>query len=144
MHFLLRFLYCTIFDKFCQSFKYYVRHNFTFFFIKNKGECRKMGILRGAMFIIGTSIGAGFLSGAELVRFFHTEHFFYPVMLSAFFFFLVSTFYLHLGKKYGGFAGALNALFGRGAKAIKIIISLSSFIPCAGMLAGLDALLPSL
>lgn len=102
-----------------------------------------MGILRGAMFIIGTSIGAGFLSGAELVRFFHTEHFFFPVMLSAFFFFLVSTYYLHLGKKYGGFAGALNALFGRGAKVIKITISLSCFIPCAGMLAGLDALLPA-
>jgi uncharacterized membrane protein YkvI len=103
-----------------------------------------MGNLRGAMFIIGTSIGAGFLSGAELVRFFHTERFLLPVFLSSFVFFIVCVLFLHLGKKYGGFYGVLSALFGKGASAVKVGVSLSSLIPSAGMLAGLDALLPDL
>ena len=53
------------------------------------------------MFIIGTSIGAGFLSGAELVRFFHTEGFFLPVMLGAVAMFAI-----------GANAGLLRAIVG--------------------------------
>jgi uncharacterized membrane protein YkvI len=100
-------------------------------------------VVRGALFIVGTSIGAGFLSGAELVRFFHTERFFLPVLLSTLLYFGACVLYLRLGKKYGGFDGTLKSLFGRAGKAVRILVSLSAFIPCAGMLAGLDALLPA-
>lgn len=92
-------------------------------------------------FIVGTSLGAGFLSGAELVRFFGAERFFPSVLISFAVFFLLSTLFLSLGKRHGGYDGALT-IFGRGKSAIKLILSALSFIPCAGMLAGLDALLP--
>ena len=103
-----------------------------------------MGTIQAAFFIIGTSIGAGFISGAELVRFFHTEHFFLPVILSVAFFFAMTLLFLRLGRKYGGYKNTLRALFGRGASAVYTIVILVSFIPCAGMLAGLDALVPSI
>ena len=102
-----------------------------------------MGVVRGALFIIGTSIGAGFLSGAELVRFFHTEGFFLPVIFSSLVFCAFCSLYLYLGNRHGGFSGTLKALFGRAGNAAKFAVSVSSFIPCAGMLAGLDALVPS-
>ena len=101
-----------------------------------------MGIFAAAAFIVGTSLGAGFLSGAELVRFFGAERFLPSVLLSSFVFFLLSTLFLLLGKRHGGFEGAL-VLFGKGKAAVKTVISMLSFIPCGGMLAGLDALLPT-
>lgn len=103
-----------------------------------------MGIVRGTLFIVGTSIGAGFLSGAELVRFFRGERFFLPVLVSCALFFAMCLLYLHLGKKYGGYRSAMKILCGRGAPAVYGVVFLCAFIPSAGMLAGLDALLPSL
>ena len=103
-----------------------------------------MGTFQAALFIIGTSIGAGFISGAELVRFFHTKYFFLPVIISEVFFFAMTLLFMRLGKKYGGYKNTLQALFGRGAGAVYAILILVSFIPCAGMLAGLDALVPSM
>lgn len=100
--------------------------------------------LRGICIIIGGAIGAGFISGAELIRFFHTQYFFFPVMLSALFFFLQCALFLWLGRTHGGYEGALNILFKRAAPAVRAVIVLCAFIPCAGMLAGLDALLPAL
>ena len=101
-----------------------------------------MGALRGAFFILGGAIGAGFISGAELVHFFHTKYYLWRVLAASAVFALLARCYLFLGKKYGGFAGATEALFGRAAKGIRAALSLCAFVPCAGMLAGLDALLP--
>ncbi len=103
-----------------------------------------MGIFKTTFFIVGTSIGAGFLSGAELVRFFGTERVLLPVLLSSAVFFCLSALFLRLGKKYNGMEGALHALFGRAAKGMEVLFAALSFIPCAGMLAGLDALFPAL
>ena len=61
-----------------------------------------MGILEGALFIVGGAIGAGFISGAELVRFFHTQNFFLPVLLSCLLFFAQCALFLSLGKRHGG------------------------------------------
>ena len=52
--------------------------------------------------------------------------------------------FLYLGRKYGGYRNTVCALFGKAAGAVFAIVLIVSFIPCAGMLAGLDALVPSL
>lgn len=101
-----------------------------------------MGLIKTTLFIVGTCIGAGFLSGAELVRFFPTSPVLPAVLLSSLLFFALTSLFLLLGREHGGYHGALVALFGRGALPVKGILSLLSLIPCAGMLAGLDALLP--
>ena len=91
---------------------------------------------------MGTGIGAGFLSGAELVRFFPTGGFILPVILSSVLFFAECLLFLYLGKKHGGYLNALSALFGKGATAVSVVICLCALAPCAGMLAGLNSLLP--
>ncbi len=102
-----------------------------------------MGIIRATLFIVGTCIGAGFVSGAELVRFFGAGGFFLPVIVSSLAFYFLLVFALLLGKKYGGYESATNTLFKRFAPAVRILIALFSFIPCAGFIAGFDALLPN-
>ncbi len=99
--------------------------------------------IKGACIIAGGAIGAGFISGAELVRFFHTPFFFFPVLLSAALFCLQCALFLKLGKKYGGYEETLRAVFGKCAGAVKIASLSLCLIPCAGMLAGLDALFPA-
>lgn len=103
-----------------------------------------MGVVQTALFIVGTSIGAGFISGAELVRFFHGERFFLPLLLSCALFAALLYLFMRLGKEHGGYEGALSALFSKGAPYVKCALSLCALIPCAGMLAGLDALAPGL
>lgn len=101
-----------------------------------------MGFLRGAFFIVGGTIGAGFITGAELVRFFGVNNFLLPLMLSCALFFLLCILYLYLGKKYGGFEGVLR-LVGWGGL-FRFAVLFCAFVSSAGMLAGLDALLPRL
>ena len=102
-----------------------------------------MGILRGAFFIVGGTIGAGFITGAELVRFFGAESFLLPLFFSCSLFFVLSVLYLRLGKKHGGFDGVMK-LFGKGEKGVRFVFYFCAFVSSAGMLAGLDALLPEL
>ncbi len=102
-----------------------------------------MGVLCGALFIVGSTIGAGFITGAELVRFFGGSGFLVPLILSSLLFFLLTALHLHLGKKHGGAAGVF-ALFGRGEMFVRFVVLICAFVSTAGMLAGLDALLPSL
>lgn len=91
---------------------------------------------------MGTCIGAGFVSGAELVRFFGADAFFLPVFLSSLVFCFLLVLSLTLGKRYGGYEGVTRALFGRFSLCVRIIILFVSLVPCAGFLAGFDALLP--
>lgn len=102
-----------------------------------------MGTFGAVLFIIGTCIGAGFVSGAELVRFFGAEGFFLPVLLSGVVFFGLLVQALLLGKRYGGYEGVTNALFKRFSPAVRVGITVISLIPCAGLTAGFDALMPS-
>ena len=101
-----------------------------------------MGIFKTTFFIVGTSIGAGFLSGAELVRFFRVKSVLPALVLSFLLFFALTSLFLLLGKRHGGYTKTMGELFGRGGKWMRTVISLLSFVPCAGMLAGLDALAP--
>lgn len=102
----------------------------------------KVYTLQTTLFLVGATVGAGFLSGAELVRFFPVEEFLFPLAVSSFAFFLFLHFFLSLGKKYGGYEGATRRLFGRAAPFFRVLISLTALIPAAGMLAGLDSLFP--
>ncbi len=102
-----------------------------------------MKSLRGTAIVIGGTIGAGFISGAELVRFFHTRSFLVPVLVSSLLFVLFSALLLSVGRRHGGYDAAMRALFKRGAPFLEWTIALASLVPCAGMLAGLDALLPA-
>ena len=72
--------------------------------------------------LVGTIVGAGFLSGAELVRFFPSEGYLSYAIISALLY--AGCFYLlyRCGKKFGGFAGTVNALFGKGAQDRKSVV----------------------
>ncbi len=94
--------------------------------------------------ITGGAIGAGFISGAELVRFFHTEFYLLPVILSAALFAALCYVLLSFGKKYGGYDNVLHAVFHGYAAVVKIFIACCAFVPCAAMVAGLDAILPQI
>lgn len=101
-----------------------------------------MKVLRGSMFVVGTVIGAGFISGAELICFFPERMWELATILSAIAFFLLSLPFCLLGRKYGGFQKTVRALFGRLAPAVFFLCYTSSFICCAVMTAGLDVLFP--
>ena len=93
--------------------------------------------------MVGASIGAGFLSGAELVRFFSSEFFLPAVIISSVLFFFLSLLFLSYGRKYGGYEESIAQLFRRrGTPFAKAFLFVAAFVPVSGMLAGLDALLP--
>lgn len=101
-----------------------------------------MGVLRATLFLAGLSIGAGFVSGAELVFFLGSQRIIGGIALFTVAYFFMCRLILSLGKKYGGYDGAIDRLFGKCAKIVRRIFPLFSLIPCAGMLSGLDGLLP--
>ena len=102
-----------------------------------------MGVVGSAFLIVGSTIGAGFITGAELVRFFAREGFLPAYLASCVLFFGICALYLTLGKKYGGYDGVLAALFGKFSSAVRLCALLCIFVPCGGMLAGLDSLFPA-
>lgn len=88
---------------------------------------------------IGSIIGAGFISGRELVSFFGTENFILPLFASC----LILTFcfliVFRLGKQRGGLTGINNGIFKR-PLIFNVAVLVSSFISVCGIFAGLDAL----
>ena len=91
--------------------------------------------------LFGTVVGAGFVSGAELVRFFPSRNFFPYVLAASLFFFFGFTVLFACGRKYGGFAGTVCSVFARHAPVVQAIVLASCLLTAAGMLAGLDAVL---
>lgn len=90
--------------------------------------------------LTGSVIGAGFISGAELVRFFPTAGFL-PYMALAVLLFFGCFFLLFVcGQRFGGFAGTLHAVFGKHARIPQAALLAASFVTCGSMLAGLSAL----
>lgn len=88
---------------------------------------------------VGSIIGAGFISGRELVSFFGTEN--YVVALA--FSFLIFTFcfliIFYLGKTNGGLYG-INKNVVKRPFIINVAVLVSSFISVCGIFAGVDAL----
>ncbi|MBQ8885134.1 MAG: hypothetical protein IJY62_02000 [Clostridia bacterium] len=102
----------------------------------------RLGVRAGATFsIVGSVMGAGFISGRELIEFF--GGFFLPRTIAAtgcfLFFFLL---FFRLGAKYGGFSGVLKNLFGAFALPVKALILFGGFVTAAGMLSAVNELLP--
>ncbi len=91
--------------------------------------------------LVGTVVGAGFISGAELVRFFPAVGFLPCLAVAALLFALCFYALFSLGAKHGGYDGMLAALFGRAAPAVRLFVYGCSLVLCASMLAGLDAAL---
>ena len=99
------------------------------------------GQVRLCATLVGTVVGAGFISGAELVRFFPAEGFLPCLAVAALLFALCFFALFRLGAAYGGYAGMLRAMFGRAAPAVRAFVSVCSLVLCASMFAGLDAAL---
>lgn len=89
--------------------------------------------------LVGSVIGAGFLSGAELVRFFPAQGILPHAAVAAGLFFLCFWMLYRVGGACGGFAGVLARL-GRAGPLLRAAMLASSFVLCAGMLAGLHSL----
>ena len=97
--------------------------------------------LRLCAILVGTVVGAGFVSGAELVRFFPSENFLPCAFLAALLIFLGFALLFACGKKYGGFDGTLAHVFKKSAPAARWVILAASLMTSAGMLAGLDSVM---
>lgn len=89
--------------------------------------------------IIGTIIGAGFISGAELLNFFPIHGYIYYLAFAGIF--ILAGFYLlySCGKRFGGFRGVLQTVFKKFAPLVHICILIASCILCASMLAGFSS-----
>ena len=105
-----------------------------------KGAGALFGAAKAGFSLTGAVIGAGFISGAELVRFFPTGGFLPHVAVAALLFFACFLLLFECGRRFGGFAGVLRAVFGRRAKWMRAALLAGSFITCGSMLAGLSAL----
>lgn len=97
--------------------------------------------IRLSAVLIGTVVGAGFVSGAELVRFFPTENFLPCAVLAALLIFLGFALLFACGRKYGGFEGTLAHVFKKFAPAVRWLVLAASLLTSAGMLAGLDSVM---
>ena len=89
--------------------------------------------------LVGTVVGAGFISGAELVRFFPSEGFAAYTVIAAGLFALSFLLLFYAGRKHGGYAGVLAGVFKNFAPAFRIVVLLSSLVMCSSMLAGISA-----
>lgn len=93
--------------------------------------------------IVGAVIGAGFVTGAEIVRFF-SGTFLLPacallfIVLTVFFFSM-----LYLGGLYGGLNRLNLRVSGGFSRLLNGLISVCSFVTLSGMCAGIDALFSS-
>lgn len=91
-----------------------------------------------AFSLFGAVVGAGFMTGAELVRFFPLRAAFAHAAVAAGLFAACFLLLFDAGRKCGGFEGALRCC-GRAAPVFRALLHFASFITCAAMLAGLDS-----
>ncbi len=99
------------------------------------------GFIKLTAILIGTIVGAGFVSGAELVRFFPSQNFLPCAVLAALLIFAGFYLLFYCGRKYGGFNGTLERVFGKFAPPVRAVILAASLVTCSGMLAGLDSVM---
>ena len=90
-----------------------------------------------AFSLFGAVVGAGFMTGAELVRVFPLRAAFAPAAVAAGLFAACFLLLFDAGRKCGGFEGALRCC-GCAAPVFRALLHFASFITCAAMLAGLD------
>lgn len=90
--------------------------------------------------ILSGVVGAGFLSGRELVRFFSTEGFLPLVLLCGGVFFALILKFLSLGEKYGGYSAWADTLPLLAKKAFSAVLALCCFVSLTGMFAAIGEL----
>lgn len=93
--------------------------------------------------ITGAVVGAGFISGRELIGFFGTGNFIPSAFVAAVLFALFIYALLCLGYEYGGFFGVVSQMSKTFRRVFLVFIYFASFIMTSGMLAGADSLFPS-
>lgn len=93
--------------------------------------------------IIGTIIGAGFISGREILQFFGGNTF-VSAMAAGFLFFVTSLLLLSVGGEYKTLDGANGALFKRSKNLVNISLYLCMIAVAAASLASIDSLAVSL
>ncbi len=93
--------------------------------------------------IIGTVIGAGFISGRELVRFFGGRAFLPILFLTAVLFFLYLYLLLKAGRKYRSFTAFLKGNFKKFAPVVQFLFLVCSFVILTAMIAGINAIEPN-
>lgn len=86
---------------------------------------------------VGSVIGAGFISGRELVGFFGSENFFFPLIFTTVGFFLCLSVLYTLGNRYVTLS-SLNKSLLNGSKYFDYAVYFSSFVSVCGLLAVLD------
>lgn len=106
--------------------------------MKNK-SARFAAWLQAAFVVIGSVVGAGFISGGELVRFFPSSNYLPYVYVAGVLFFIYFALLLICGKKFGGFEGTVATVFKRLAPAVRAVFFACCFVISATMLAGIDS-----
>lgn len=91
--------------------------------------------------MVGTVIGAGFVSGRELLQFFGCFRI-SAIYCAGLLFFLCYLLFMRLGSVFGGFEETLKGVFGRFARFVKTIVLFGSLVSSVGMLSGINSLLP--
>ncbi len=99
-----------------------------------------LNILNVAFLSIGVIVGAGFVSGRELVSFFGTQNAMIFLCVSGVLIFISFSVVYYLASKYKSLALINAKLFNRGGKLFYYATLVSSFILLSGMLSGLDEL----
>lgn len=94
-------------------------------------------ILSVVFLALGGLIGAGFVSGSELIGFFGEENFFLPLILSCAWLFLFISLTFSFAREQN-FESVSKTLFGS-QKVVDAIVFITSFVLFSSMLAGLDA-----
>ena len=97
------------------------------------------GIFLTAFLCIGSIVGAGFISGRELIGFFGTKGFLPFTVFAGIFLFACLMLLFSLGREYDGSDG-LNAALMKNPRPFGAMVLIASFIFLSTMLAGLDAI----
>ena len=97
-------------------------------------------IVSSSFIVIGSVIGAGFISGREIVSFFSGAMLIPSVYMVGLIFFLFTMILFRIGEQFGEETRANRAVFGKFYPLLEGVILFSCMISVCSMLAGLDAL----
>ena len=100
-------------------------------------------IVSSSFIVIGSVIGAGFISGREIVSFFSGAMLIPSVYMVGLIFFLFTMILFRIGEQFGEETRANRAVFGKFYPLLEGVILFSCMISVCSMLAGLDALTES-
>lgn len=101
-------------------------------------------MLKTTSLVIGTIIGAGFVSGREIISFFGGGNIFLSALYAFIAFFIITYLLLETGRKYKTLQNADKALFGKADKTVNFAVFICLFAVAAAGVATVDSLASSL